>query len=374
MILRTLGIVAAATLVATIASSPARADDGNWEVRLRGVYLDPANQSGAIPSLNVPENAIHINGKWLPDLDFEYYFTPNWSTELVLTYPQTQTVTVSGTSIGTFKHLPPVLTAKYDFLPNEAFQPYVGVGVNFTIISDVNLAVPNVSPLKLNSTSIGPALQAGFDYKLQDHWYLNADVKWFKLGSDVDLPGGARVTSVTINPWLFGVGIGYRFGARTPAAAQPVTYAPPVAAPPPPPPVVQAPPPPPVVAPPPPKPAIVNEVVLRGVNFETASAKLTRDSSTVLDEVVTNLKKRGSSSAEIHGYTDSIGKPEYNQKLSQRRAEAVVAYLVAHGIDASLLSAKGYGEQNPVEDNKTASGRAANRRVTIQFTEQVASH
>src|SRR5271166_1663796 len=198
MKLHKIGIVAAATLVATISSSPARADDDNWEVRLRGVYLDPANKSDAISALSVPSDAIHINGKWLPDVDVEYFFTPNWSSELVLTYPQSQTVTVSGTSIGTFKHLPPVLTAKYDFLPQENFQPYVGVGVNFTIISDVNLAVPGVSPLKLNSTSIGPALQAGFDYKLQDHWYLNADVKWFKLGSDVDLPSGAKVTTVHI--------------------------------------------------------------------------------------------------------------------------------------------------------------------------------
>jgi len=205
------GVAAAAALVATMACSPARADDGNLEVRVRAVYLDPANESAAIPSLDVPENAIHINSKWLPDVDFEYYFTPNWSSELVLTYPQTQTVTVSGTSIGTFKHLPPVLTVKYDFMPNEAFQPYFGVGVNFTIISDVNLAVPGVSPLKLNSTSVGPALQAGFDYKLVDHWYANLDVKWFKLGSDVDLPGGTRISSVTINPVLFGVGIGYRF-------------------------------------------------------------------------------------------------------------------------------------------------------------------
>ncbi len=118
-------------------------------------------------------------------------------------------------------------------------------------------------------------------------------------------------------------------------------------------------------------PTFSDEVVLRGVNFETASAKLTPGSSKILDEVVTTLKQRGQSKAEINGYTDSIGKPDYNLKLSQRRAEAVVAYLVAHGIDASLLSAKGYGEDNPVEDNKTASGRAANRRVTIQFTERV---
>jgi outer membrane protein len=192
----------------------ARADDGPWEVRLRGVYLEPANQSDAITGL-LPENAISINQKWLPDLDFEYFFTPHWSTELVLTYPQTQTVYVEGTPIGTFKHLPPVLTAKYNFMPGQDdFQPYFGVGVNFTIISDVNLVVPGVSRLYLSSNSVGPAAQAGFDYKIRDHWYLNADVKWVYLTSGVYLPGGTKISTVQISPFLFGIGVGYRFGGH----------------------------------------------------------------------------------------------------------------------------------------------------------------
>ena len=167
-----------------------------------------------MPSPAAAGNAITINHKWLPDLDFEYHFTPHWSTELVLTYPQTQDVYVSGTEIGTFKHLPPVLTAKYDFLPDSNFQPYVGVGVNFTIISDVNLNVPGVSRLYLNSTSVGPAAQIGFDYKIQDHWYANFDAKWFLLQSDVFLPGQVRISTVQINPFLIGVGVGYRFGGH----------------------------------------------------------------------------------------------------------------------------------------------------------------
>ncbi len=194
-----------------IALNSARADDGPWEARLRAVYLYPENSSDAIAGL-VPENAITINKKVLPDLDFEYFFTPHWSTELVLTYPQTQDVYVSGTQIGTFKHLPPVLTAKYDFLPDNNFQPYFGVGINFTIISDVSLNIPGVSKLYLNSTSVGPAVQAGFDYKIQDHWYVNADAKYFALGSNVYLPGQVRVSTLHINPGLFGVGVGYRFG------------------------------------------------------------------------------------------------------------------------------------------------------------------
>jgi outer membrane protein len=202
--------LALSTLSAVVTFSSARADDDPWEVRLRGVYLAAAQQSDAINGL-VPANGITINDKWLPDVDIEYFFVPHWSTELVLTYPQTQDVYVEGTKIGTFKHLPPVLTAKYNFLPGQNFQPYVGAGVNFTLIFDTNLNVPGVSALKLNSTSVGPALQAGFDYKIQDHWYMNLDVKWVLLGSNVYLPGQVRISTVELNPWLFGLGVGYRF-------------------------------------------------------------------------------------------------------------------------------------------------------------------
>jgi len=220
MKMRSFAPLALAALGASLAATAARADDEPWEVRLRAVYLDMANKSDAIPSLDVPSDAIHVNSKALPDVDFEYYFTPNWSTELILTYPQSQTVTVEHsalggpTDIGTFKHLPPILTAKYDFLPGKDFQPYVGVGVNLTLISNADLAVPTVGRLTLDKSSVGPALQAGFDYKVASQWYLNADVKWTKIASDVDLSGVGKVSTVHLDPFLFGVGIGYRFGSR----------------------------------------------------------------------------------------------------------------------------------------------------------------
>ena len=203
--------VVLAALGATASCGAVRADEGSWEMRVRGVYLDAAQKSDAIGALGVPSDAIHINKKWLPDIDFEYYFAPNWSAELVLTYPQSQTVTVSGTDIGTFKHLPPVITAKYGFLPDSDFRPYVGAGLNITLISSVHLAVPGVGALKLDKSSIGPALQAGFDYKVADHWFANFDVKWAKLASDVKLADGTKVSTVHIDPFLFGAGVGYRF-------------------------------------------------------------------------------------------------------------------------------------------------------------------
>ena len=212
-------IIAAASIAALTAGiGQATAQQERWEVRVRAVYLDPENHSDAFRPLGIPGDAIHLNGKWIPDLDFEYFFTPHWSSELLLTYPQSQTVTLERsalggpTVIGSFKHLPPTLLLKYDFLPEDAFQPYVGVGVNLTLMSDVHLAVPTLGALQLDKTSVGPAAQAGFDYRLAPQWYFNADLKWIMIRSDIKYMG-TRISSAKIDPLLFGVGIGYRFGA-----------------------------------------------------------------------------------------------------------------------------------------------------------------
>ena len=208
-----------ALLISATVAAAASADTGTWEVRLRAVNLNPANNSDAYAPLQIPKDAIHINGKWIPDLDFEWFFSRHLSTELLLTYPQTQRVTVEHsalggpTVIGTFKHLPPTLTLKYNFLPGHPFQPYVGAGVNFTLISDVNINVPTVGRLDLNNNSEGWAAQAGFDYELKQHWYLSADVKWVMIRSDV-LFQGTKITQARLDPFLFGIGVGYRFNER----------------------------------------------------------------------------------------------------------------------------------------------------------------
>ncbi len=224
-------LLGAAVAAGALMSIPAQADESPFEIRIRAVYLDFAQKSDAfnLPitggTTPIPSDAITLNKKWIPDIDFEYFFTPNWSAELVLTYPQSQDVTVNvpalGTSVavGSFKHLPPVLTAKYNFMPQSDFRPYVGVGINLTLFSDVNLQVPVVAgveptaiPLDLQSSSVGIAGQAGFDWKMVDHWFLNADVKYVQLSTDVKVKAtGATITKVTADPWLFGVGVGYRF-------------------------------------------------------------------------------------------------------------------------------------------------------------------
>jgi len=170
------------------------------------------NKSDAIPSLGVPSDAIEVSDKTIPEVDITYFFTKNLAAELILTVPQKHDVTLSGAKVGTFKHLPPTLTAQYHFLPDGAIRPYLGAGINYTRISSVALTVPGVGDLSLENSSFGAALQAGVDFKLAENLFLNIDIKKIWIASDVMLKAtGAKVSSVTLDPIVIGVGIGYRF-------------------------------------------------------------------------------------------------------------------------------------------------------------------
>jgi outer membrane protein OmpA-like peptidoglycan-associated protein len=119
--------------------------------------------------------------------------------------------------------------------------------------------------------------------------------------------------------------------------------------------------------PPPPAPVAAppKKLVLEGVNFDNDQATLRPEASAELDKSAATLKEWGEAKVEIGGYTDSNGTEEHNMKLSQSRAEAVRDYLIGKGIAAGRLTAKGYGEANPVGDNATDAGRAQNRRVEL---------
>lgn len=179
-------------------------------VRVRAVHIDTANKSDAIPSVGVPEDAIHVSNKTIPELDISYFITPNIAAELILTYPQKHDVSVGGGKIGTVKHLPPTLTAQYHFTPGAQFSPYVGAGVNWTTFSKNEMSIPTLGNVSLEHDSFGFALQAGVDYKIDKNWSLNLDVKKVQIRSDVYLNGG-KVSAIKIDPLLVGFGVGYRF-------------------------------------------------------------------------------------------------------------------------------------------------------------------
>ncbi len=108
---------------------------------------------------------------------------------------------------------------------------------------------------------------------------------------------------------------------------------------------------------------------LDGVNFETNSATLTADARRILTDVAAALQGEPNLRAEIAGHSDSTGADDYNLRLSQQRAESVRDFLIAEGIAANRLTARGYGEAQPTADNSTETGRALNRRVEFRVTQ-----
>jgi outer membrane protein OmpA-like peptidoglycan-associated protein len=131
--------------------------------------------------------------------------------------------------------------------------------------------------------------------------------------------------------------------------------------PPPPPPAPE-----PVAEEPPPQPKVVEKIVLNGIQFDFDKAVIKDQYFPILDEGIAALEKYPEKKVAVEGYTCSIGTEEYNLRLSEKRAEAVKAYMVEKGIAADRLSTSGYGEANPVADNATRQGREMNRRVEFK--------
>lgn len=189
-----------------LVGSQALAQDSNWLVRARAVHIDPANESAPLAGAGAADR-IHVSSKTIPEVDISYFITPNIAAELILTYPQKHEVTLDGARIGSFRHLPPTLSAQYHFAPQSRFSPYLGAGINYTRISRVKL-LDGAGDLEQDSW--GLSVQAGVDIRLDARWSLNLDVKKVNIRSDV-LVGGAKASSVKVDPVLFGLGVGYRF-------------------------------------------------------------------------------------------------------------------------------------------------------------------
>jgi outer membrane protein OmpA-like peptidoglycan-associated protein len=127
--------------------------------------------------------------------------------------------------------------------------------------------------------------------------------------------------------------------------------------------ICKPPPPPPVVSLPAPQPP--QKIVLRGVHFDFNKAIIREVDKPVLDEAAETLKANPNAKMDVNGYCDAIGGMRYNQRLSERRANAVAAYLEDKGIPSSQLMPQGFGKTHFVAPNDTAEGRAQNRRVEL---------
>lgn len=195
-------LIAAAAL-ACAAAAPAFA--GDFMVRARALYLEPANEGSTATT-----SAVSANSKYIWEVDASYFVTPNVALELIATSPQRHTVSFNGDKIGTLRHLPPTLTLQYHFAPeNATARPYVGLGVNYTRFSAVKLDVGG-TPVTIEKSSRGVAFQVGCDFPITKDISFNVDFKKINIRTDASL-GGTPIGTLRIDPTVFGVGLGYRF-------------------------------------------------------------------------------------------------------------------------------------------------------------------
>ena len=179
-----------------------------WQFRLRGIGVMP--DSGGHTSINGSPDA---NDAIVPEFDITYFFTDHVAAELILaTSPHDLDLKNSDAGdldLGKTMILPPTLTLQYHFTPDETFSPYVGAGVNYTLrYAEEDGADTNT--LEADG-SFGYALQAGFDYWMNDNWGLNLDVKKVWVDVDASINSGAITGEVDLDPWIVGAGVSYRF-------------------------------------------------------------------------------------------------------------------------------------------------------------------
>lgn len=205
------GAVVLAILVGGAGSAQAADDwtDG-FMVRFRGIAVVPDESSDvtAIGGHASIDNAV------MPELDISYFFTENFALELILaTSKHTAKVKDSAlgeVEVGDFWILPPTLLAQYHLPLGDHFKPYIGAGVNYTMTYGEDDAGGAVTDFELDN-GWGWAAQAGVDYMIDDHWLINVDVKKIWLNLDAKVNGGAIKSDIDVDPWIFGLGIGYRF-------------------------------------------------------------------------------------------------------------------------------------------------------------------
>ncbi|HRK94979.1 MAG TPA: OmpW family outer membrane protein [Rhodospirillales bacterium] len=205
-----LALLTGAVLIGASGGAEAK-EAGDLLVRLRGIGVIP-DESGR----TTIGGDIDIGDAYAPELDFSYFFTKNIAAELILATARHE-VKVKDTALGDVDlgHvwlLPPTLTLQYHFFTENKVSPYVGAGVNYTVFYGVDKPNNSLIDDVDYDNRFGWALQAGVDWEVWDRWSVNFDVKKLWLPAAVSVNDGAvKSRNADIDPWIIGVGIGYRF-------------------------------------------------------------------------------------------------------------------------------------------------------------------
>jgi len=195
-------LCAAALLSASLVNTSVAMDQGDWLIRAGASYIDPKSNNHEIVSV---DSATSFT------FNVSYFMTEAWAVELLAAWPFKHDLELKdGTKIGDTKHLPPTLSIQYHWAPNSVFQPYVGVGLNFTTFFSEDLYGP-LEGVDLDlGNSWGLAGEIGADIKLSDQWFLNLSVRYMDIETKAKLDGES-IGKVDISPWIYGGNVGFRF-------------------------------------------------------------------------------------------------------------------------------------------------------------------
>lgn len=193
------------------AISPASSQDfdGIWDkdrFQIRGRVIGVLADGDGV--VNGTTLATDVDNAYVPEIDVTYFFTPNIAAELIAATSE-HTITAGGNVVGDAWILPPTLTLQYHFQPEEKFSPYVGAGINYSMFygEDDGAGFNNLDV----DGGLGWAVQAGFDYWINDNWGVNADIKYVDLDVDVRVNNSLSADNVELDPVIVGVGASYRF-------------------------------------------------------------------------------------------------------------------------------------------------------------------
>jgi outer membrane protein len=175
---------------------------GQWQVKVGGSVIAPTQDT----SLNAT-TTVKADNELAFTPSVEYFFNDNISAELLLATPISHSVLVNGSEAAKVKHLPPTLTAKYNFKNSTRFTPYVGVGATAFIAWDESGLAKNVK------NDIGYAAQVGMNFQPADakNWGVFVDVRYADLNPEVKLVDGKTKFDLDIDPVIYTLGYSYKF-------------------------------------------------------------------------------------------------------------------------------------------------------------------
>jgi outer membrane protein len=179
----------------------AEAGDILWRVGVTGVF--PKSDNNPVVS---------VDDGYSLSTTVSYFYTDNWAVDVLAAWPFTHDITLNadGSTVGETQHLPPTLSIQYHFAPDAQFRPYVGVGVNYTFFFQEELSGALAgSKLDLDG-SFGFAGTVGADFMVSDRMSINAEARWIGIETEAKVDG-ASIGDVSIDPWVVGVSLGWRF-------------------------------------------------------------------------------------------------------------------------------------------------------------------